>query len=190
MNKEDKQGKESKKGVKKGSKDPLKKAKYSKAVVKEVLEWVASGKSIQDLRKSDPYKYPLPALVAKWARTDEAFRAEYHQAQHEGIYNAQDELRHLLSNAPKLEDIESGDVRVFGQLNTQWKTKIASLEKYIGKFGSIYDGAMQDKPKQVEVQGDLAPKIVVMNYANDSNSGVLIKKGEDDYVAPTLIEDK
>lgn len=191
--KKDRKGKEGKQPCKVGNKrpkDPLKKTKYSKLVVKEVLEWVASGKSIQDLRKSDPYKYPLPALVAKWARTDEAFRAEYHQAQHEGIYNAQDELRHLISNPPRLEDMPNQDVRVMGQMTTQWKTKIASLEKYIGKFGSIYDGAMQDKPKQLEVQGDIAPKIVVMNYANESNSGVLIENSDDDYVQPQQIEDK
>lgn len=176
--------KSTKKGVKKGTKDPLKKNKYSKAVVKEVLAWVASGKSVADLRKIDPYKYPLPQLVASWARNDLEFRKEYHEAQHEGIYNAQDELRHLISNPPKLENMPNEDVRVLGQLTTQWKTKIASLEKYIGKFGSIYDQAMQDKPKQLEVKGDTAPKIVVVNYSNDSNSGALIKT-DDDYVAPT-----
>lgn len=176
------------KGVKKGAKDPLKKAKYSKSVIKEVLSWVASGKSVADLRKSDAYKYPLPQLVASWARNDLEFRKEYHEAQHEGIYNAQDELRHLISNPPKLEDMPNEDVRVMGQMTTQWKTKIASLEKYIGKFGAIYDDKMQDKPKQLEVQGDIAPKIVVMNYAVQ-DSTKLVKQSDDDYIAPTLIEE-
>lgn len=159
---------------------PMAKSKYSKKVIQEVLDHVAQGKSLRELYQLDKSKYPCPSLVCKWAVNKEDFREQYHKAKWEAVYKAQDELNYLKDNPPKI-NVDTEDVRILGQLTTQWRQKISTLEKYINHFASIYDSKMQKKEKIEQTVDTSGPQIVVMNYSDKSQDTGIDVPNSDDY---------
>lgn len=164
--------------------------KYRVAIMNEVLKWVAEGRSVEELHQSDPKKYPTADYIASFVVENDEWRKKYHRAKWKSIYKAQDELIYLKDNPPKPEDYE--DVRVLGQLTTQWKQKISVLEKHIHKYAGIYDEKLTDKPRKAEVKvegsvGNSGPTIVIMDYkageaGNQASS--FIQEGQDTYISP------
>lgn len=151
-------------------------SKYTKKIKQAVCDWVAGSGSLADFYKQNKDKHPTPDLVCKWAARDEEFRTMYHEAQRQALYREMDKKTHLLNHPPTMQDVMdicgTDDVRVLGQLTTQWKQKIASHEKHITQFASVFDKKYQKVEKVDQKVTSNQPQIVVMNYSNDTTGSI------------------
>jgi len=141
------------------------KVKWTKKVENFILDKMAEGHDVKEITTKWPLEVPNAKTIYRRSLKDLEFAAKMDQAYTVLTMQYSAELNKL-SSMTAMEAYPAVDD--WRQAEATLKRRVDALKFWLGKMAPILSSRF-DKAQKVEVKGDnLAPQLVIMNYADPS----------------------
>ena len=135
--------------------------RFSKALVKEICEYISRDVSVAQLYREDPTRYPRPETFSRWmSNKGDEIREMYEQARRLQMSTIDDKYTDMLSQPPE----HTGDKALDSHNYKIWQTKLNHLRDRLARLAPIFN-KVYDKASKVEHSGEVqGPQIVIQSY--------------------------
>ena len=143
-----------------------KKVRITKSLFRELCDHIAQDKSVAQLHRDNPDKYPRPESFSRYvARSKPEVIETYYAARKAQIFVIDDRYNDLLENKP----IPTGDKAVDAHTYKVWQTTLLHLEKRLARLGPIFSKEY-DKVARAEIdhKGE-ATQIVIGSFLDPTD---------------------
>lgn len=141
--------------------------RYTKTVAREINDHICQGKGYEDLRLSNPDRYPRVPMIHKWCVTYPEFGNDYYQASQLGVLYLLDELVSI-ADTPLPPDKELCDrelkhraLRISAR-KSKISVSISILTKQATKVSNILND-QHEAPESVTHQS--MPEVTCVDYS-------------------------
>jgi len=144
-----------------------KQIRFSKEVKNFILQKMAEGNDISQISEKWPDKVPHKDSIYRKSVQDKAFAEDINQAYTVLLMHRMDELHRI---AGQTAQEAYPDVEDWRQAEATLKRRIDESKFVLGKMAPILSRRFNTSTK-IEVSGDaLAPKMIIMNYAEPNEA--------------------